>query len=133
MRKVGENVQVIWGATFDDELEDRVKITLIATGYDVSDIPGMPASVIKNKKRLETTPDKIEVFSELKPKENQPESKEKIIENAVNSYYGKSIPDEKPIEEPELDLPVVNLEDLENDQTLKYIEKFPSWKRKKGK
>jgi cell division protein FtsZ len=31
MRKVGENVQVIWGATFDDELEDRVKITLIAT------------------------------------------------------------------------------------------------------
>jgi len=133
MRKVGENVQVIWGATFDDELEDRVKITLIATGYDVSDIPGMPASVIKNKKRLETTTDKIEVFSELKPKEDQPESKEKIIENAVNSYYGKSIPDEKPIEEPELDLPVVNLEDLENDQTLKYIEKFPSWKRKKGK
>ncbi len=61
MRKVGENVQVIWGATFDDELEDRVKITLIATGYDVSDIPGMPASVIKNKKRLETTPDQIEV------------------------------------------------------------------------
>jgi len=30
-------------------------------------------------------------------------------------------------------LPVVNLEDLENDQTLKHIEKIPAWKRKHGK
>lgn len=132
MRKVGENIQVIWGATFDDELEDRVKITLIATGYDVSDIPGMPATAIKSTKKLESNAEKIDVSSELKPKEAQPESKEKNIENAVNSYYGKSIPDVKPKQEPEpeLDLPVVNLDDLENDQTLKNIEKIPAWKRK---
>ncbi|MBP9017021.1 MAG: cell division protein FtsZ [Paludibacteraceae bacterium] len=135
MRKVGENVQVIWGATFDDELEDRVKITLIATGYDVSDIPGMPSSVIKNTKKLEINAEKIDTFSELKSKEDQPENKEKIIENAVNSYYGKSVPDAKPKQEPEpeLDLPVVNLDDLENDQTLKTIERIPTWKRKQGK
>ncbi|MBP7151313.1 MAG: cell division protein FtsZ [Paludibacteraceae bacterium] len=135
MRKVGENVQVIWGATFDDELEDRVKITLIATGYDVSDIPGMPSSVIKNTKKLESNAEKIDTFSELKSKEDQPENKEKIIENAVNSYYGKSVPDAKPKQEPEpeLDLPVVNLDDLENDQTLKTIERIPTWKRKQGK
>jgi cell division protein FtsZ len=135
MRKVGENVQVIWGATFDDELEDRVKITLIATGYDVSDIPGMPSSVIKNTKKLEINAEKIDTFSELKSKEDQPENKEKIIENAVNSYYGKSVPDAKPKQEPEpeLDLPVVNLDDLENDQTLKTIERIPTWKRKHGK
>ena len=34
MAKVGEDVTVIWGASFDDELGDDVKITLIATGFD---------------------------------------------------------------------------------------------------
>ena len=47
MSKVGENVEVIWSAGFDDELKDNVKITLIATGFDVSDIPGMPANIAK--------------------------------------------------------------------------------------
>jgi hypothetical protein len=51
MNKVGDNVQVIWGATFDDTLGDSVKITIIATGYDVSDIPGMPSSALKEHKQ----------------------------------------------------------------------------------
>ena len=39
MNKVGDDVQVIWVATFDDDLDEDVKITIIATGYDVSGIP----------------------------------------------------------------------------------------------
>ena len=48
MSKVGPNVQVIWGASFDEELKDKVKITLIATGFEVSDIPGMPLTIAKS-------------------------------------------------------------------------------------
>ena len=36
---VGEDVEVQWGATYDDSLGEDVRITLIATGYDISDIP----------------------------------------------------------------------------------------------
>ena len=42
MEEVGDEVQVIWGQTFDDNLGENVKITLIATGFDVDKIPGMP-------------------------------------------------------------------------------------------
>jgi len=54
MAKVGDNIQVIWGATFDDSLEENVKITLIATGYGVSDIPGMPVNAVKEIKNTQT-------------------------------------------------------------------------------
>ena len=37
--RVGEDVEVQWGATYDDTLGEDVRITLIATGYDIDDIP----------------------------------------------------------------------------------------------
>ena len=33
MDKMGEDIEVIWGVTFDEDLGDDVKITLIATGF----------------------------------------------------------------------------------------------------
>lgn len=38
METVGPDVEVIWGVCFDNDLEDEVKITLIATGFGVNDI-----------------------------------------------------------------------------------------------
>jgi cell division protein FtsZ len=38
MEMVGDQAEVIWGISFDNDLEEEVKITLIATGFDVSDI-----------------------------------------------------------------------------------------------
>ncbi len=39
--QVGEDVEVKWGASYDDELGDEVRVTVIATGYSVSNIPGI--------------------------------------------------------------------------------------------
>ena len=39
MDKVGSDVEVQWGATYDDSMGEEVRVTLIATGYDISDIP----------------------------------------------------------------------------------------------
>lgn len=39
VEKVGETVEVQWGLSIDDELGEDVRITIIATGYEVSDIP----------------------------------------------------------------------------------------------
>ncbi|MBR1630359.1 MAG: cell division protein FtsZ [Paludibacteraceae bacterium] len=36
-----DEMDLIWGATLDDSLGDQLKITLIATGFNLSDIPGM--------------------------------------------------------------------------------------------
>lgn len=44
---VGEDVEVQWGVSIDETLDDKVRVTLIATGYDVSDIPGLNDAVGK--------------------------------------------------------------------------------------
>lgn len=39
VREVGSDVEVQWGASIDETLGEDVRVTIIATGYDVSDIP----------------------------------------------------------------------------------------------
>lgn len=137
MSKVGEDVQVIWGATFDDTLGDNVKITLIATGFDVSDIPGMPAGKTLPKKNPQTPPVKPtipftindQVVEEEPEKEVKPD-KEEVVKKAMGEYYGKSVEPELPIEE---ELPTITLEDLEDESKRDDIENIPAWKRMMGK
>ncbi|MDD2995422.1 MAG: cell division protein FtsZ [Bacteroidia bacterium] len=144
MNKVGDNVQVIWGATFDDSLGDNVKITIIATGYDVSDIPGMPASAVKNIAKSAPAPqpktniiqDVASAIQNLIPEKAEPEEKteeEDEIKKAMNQYYGKKQPEvmepQLPLDE-EDDLPVISLDDLEDDNELKKLENTPAWFRK---
>ena len=139
MSKVGDNVQVIWGATFDDTLKENVKITLIATGFDVSDIPGMPASattkVNEHKPIHSVESAKIhkinaaEVQPELNLSVEQAEEvvKKAVTEKAIEQYYGKT-PQVEP--EPEPELPTFTLEDFEDESTMKSVENIPAWKRK---
>lgn len=39
VKTVGSDVEVQWGASIDDTLGEDVRVTIIATGYEVSDIP----------------------------------------------------------------------------------------------
>jgi len=144
MNKAGENVQVIWGATFDDSLGDSVKITIIATGYKVSDIPGMPAGAVAGKPKQSqqqtiqnpvTTEHVVTQQHHHAPVEKTEKVKVELpedeIEKAMNKYYGKPI-----IADPEPELPIepdlktFTLDDLEDESTLKSVENIPAWKRR---
>ena len=143
MNKVGDNVQVIWGATFDDSLGDNVKITIIATGYDVSDIPGMPTKLAKEVQKTQThtsgsviqnvvTAIHTSLNAEKTEKEER-EITEDEMRKAMDQYYGKqqaakAIPEPEP--EPELELQTFTLEELEDESTLKSVENIPAWKRR---
>lgn len=144
MNKVGDNVQVIWGATFDDSLGDSVKITIIATGYDVSDIPGMPTSAIKNNTKNTPAPQPknnviqdvasaMQILASEKVETEEKHEEEDEIKKAMNQYYGKKQPEvmepQLPLDE-EDDLPVISLDDLEDDNELKKLENIPAWMRK---
>ena len=138
MKKVGENIQVIWGATFDDSLGESVKITIIATGYDVSDIPGMPSTAVKaNNKASAPTPQTQPVYhSQPTPQPQQvtePEkpaadvNREAEIQKAMEQYYGKNIKQEQePLAQPN----VIMLDDLDDEDTLRNVEDIPAWKRR---
>jgi cell division protein FtsZ len=144
MNKVGDNVQVIWGATFDDSLEDRVKITIIATGYDVSDIPGMPNDAMRQKKiasqanvskssTLEDVKTAIQNISSNKVEKTAAKTvideEKDDIKKAMDQYYGKksdAVVDTNVEEE----LTVFSLDDFEDESKLKKAESIPAWRRK---
>ncbi len=152
MNKVGENVQVIWGATFDDSLGDNVKITIIATGYGVSDIPGMPASAIKTLQKNEQQNETNALQSVVNAFQSFKAEKEEVVdpmEKAIEEYYGESkktspkteiqfdednieveVELDEPVKKEEEEMSVFTLDDLENDNKLKKVENIPAWKRK---
>ena len=41
VEEVGDEVEVQWGVSLDDSLGEAVRVTIIATGYAVSDIPSL--------------------------------------------------------------------------------------------
>lgn len=41
VKEVGDDVEVQWGASLDETLGEDVRVTIIATGYEVSDIPSL--------------------------------------------------------------------------------------------
>lgn len=95
MNKVGENVQVIWGATFDDSLGDNVKITIIATGYGVGDIPGMPINAVKNLRKQVSQSENgnvlqnvVSAFQSFGSDKAEKEEVIDPIQMAMDEYYG---------------------------------------------
>jgi cell division protein FtsZ len=152
MAELGEDVTVIWGANFDDSLGDEVKITLIATGFDIKDIPGMPSSVLeKYNVREEGTQTGDEVKSDAALPDDDEEKNKKSVDadmsKAMDELYGTAIkmtrtekaPKEKEVvveekvlvEDVEDDtLPTIDIFDLDNEEMLKQVEEIPAWKRK---
>lgn len=110
MNTVGENVEVIWGATFDDSLGEQVKITLIATGFDLDNIPGMSMCLSNEKKPVENT------SQQANSEEDKEPNSEAEMHAMMKAMYGKTQSHHEPtpseILEPEED----SLEDeLEED------------------
>ena len=46
VREVGDDVEVQWGAALDEDLGESVRVTIIATGYEVSDIPSLEKKTV---------------------------------------------------------------------------------------
>jgi cell division protein FtsZ len=149
MASIGDEIQVIWGATFDDTLGENVKITLIATGYQVTDIPGMPASVVKRIKNREKEHPVVDMDGEVL---SIPQEEEVIetpagpdIEKSIREYYPETktavptkpaSPELFPVEEPEVlkvsdaNVVTISIDDIDDDETIRKAENIPAWKRR---
>ena len=45
---LNRGIEVIWGLATDESLDEDVKITILATGFGVSNIPGMNTTIQVN-------------------------------------------------------------------------------------
>ncbi|MDD4428167.1 MAG: cell division protein FtsZ [Paludibacter sp.] len=143
MASIGDDIQVIWGAAFDDSLGENVKITLIATGYDVSDIPGMPASAKKNTHqqtalKMVTLDGDGEITEESEVEEPE-EPTRPDIDKSISTYYPSAREKERPVQpelpieiDDDLEMITLDVEDLDDEEVLEKAENIPTWKRKLG-
>lgn len=78
---IGEDVEVQWGASLDETMEDKVRVTIIATGFEVSNIPGLDDAVGKK-----TVEEAIEIHYAPSPEASQEKAEpaattEKLLED----------------------------------------------------
>ena len=120
MSRCDGNVDVIWGASVDDSLGDDVKITLLATGFGVSDLP--VASTFRQQKAKAAAEAGGIVSDEVNEDEEEKRRTEFILKT-----YGTDITttQAKPYY-------IFNLEDLDNDALIEKVEQNPAYNRDKA-
>ena len=120
MSKFREGVEVIWGVAVDNSLDTKVKITVLATGFGVEDVPGMDT--------LHEARSQEEEERQLQLEEEKEKNKERI-----RKAYGESAGIGKKSLRSRRHIYIFNTEDLDNDDTIAMIEESPTYTRDKTK
>lgn len=125
---VGDEVEVKWGASYDETLGDEVRVTVIATGYQVSDIPGIeqceepqPVVVEVEKKSIE---DAMKHFysNDSQPEEESPKAEETPVEEPVQ----EEVPAEKPAEDVAEEEPSEEAAETPEEEVIEDLEAEPA-------
>ena len=119
---MSKDIEVIWGLATDDSLDEEVKITILATGFGVSNIPGMSNTTIKVDKTPEEKP--LETPEEREQREQQ-EAKDKDM---ISKYYGGTDLAAKRT----IHAFVLEGDDLFNDDLIDALDASPTYQRQKN-
>ena len=114
MSKFDKNVETKWGLYIDESLENKVKFTILATGFGIRDVPGIVERQTEvDRKTLE-----------------EQEEKEQILDDRRRDYYGMSIQSNiRRKRRP--NTYTFSQEDLDNDDIISMVETTPTYKRTK--
>ncbi len=119
------DVDVIWGIGFDDTLDDKVKITVLAAGFgqsalDIDARKQHAASKAAERKASESVKSGDIVFSEPAP-QRQPLAAQSSGENRLGQMYGSKIDEIKRIKNAAR-YAVLTPEQLDDDAVLEVVE-----------
>ncbi|MBP3829337.1 MAG: cell division protein FtsZ [Bacteroidaceae bacterium] len=111
-----DTVEVKWGLGTDDSLGTKVKITLLASGFGLQNVPMMNEQ-LNNKFTREEEDERIRM------EEEQEERRDRRV-----NYYGGD--DNKPIK-PRRQIFIFSERDVDNDDVISMVESTPTVDRKK--
>lgn len=122
MKRFGPEIEVIWGTATDPNLDKEIKITLLAAGFGMENIPGIEEHI------FEYTEEEIRIEEERIMKE---EDEKRRINRMIEEHYGKdgvktldtkaTFFTPKPI--------ILTTEELDNDRIVEALENTPVFKR----
>lgn len=115
MDKFGSNFEIKWGLALDPTLGEKVKVTILATGFRVNDIDGMGNRITTKQTQDELA--RIAAEEEKHAKEQE----------RMEHYYGNSGNNPQYKARPQIFL--FNPEDLDNEDVILAVENTPTSKR----
>ena len=119
MNRFNRDFETKFGIAIDDTLGDKVKITLLATGFGVQDIHVKEMDERMNKRTIE---------EEKRKAEEEEKEEERRVRR--EGFYGKDS-SAKIRRKPRLNISLFTLEDLDNDNVISMVETVPTFQRSK--
>ncbi|NDW18167.1 cell division protein FtsZ [Dysgonomonas sp. 216] len=123
MKLFGNEVEVIWGTATEEGLkDDKIKITLLATGFGMSSIPGIDDSLLDDLTEEEARQEEERLHRE--------EDEKRRINAMIEEHYGKE--NMKEMSLPTFFTPkpyILSEDDLDDDKVIEALEKTPMMKR----
>ena len=105
-----EDIELIWGYSKDHNLEEgAVKVTVLATGFGMKDIPGMEPVIKKEQEREE------QISREEQEKRDQENKK---LDQMLGVFY-----------KPEYKVYIFKGDEMYNDEFLEALDNSPTYKR----
>ncbi len=120
MSKFSREIEVIWGAALEDDLTDEVKITLLATGFSITSVPG-----IEEHRLVESQAEELERKIREDARKEQEEQDRQLIEK----YYGKKGLKDLLTTSYRIEPIVLTTEELDDDKILEAMERIAVFKR----
>lgn len=114
-----DTVEVKWGLGTDDALGKKVKITLLASGFGLQNVPGLDESHSSRAERL--TREQEEEQRRLEEEKENNDDRRRI-------YYTE---DENRPQKPRRQIFIFAEKDLDNDDVISMVESTPTAERKK--
>ena len=108
MGKFGDEFEIKWGLAIDPELGDKVKVTILATGFGIENVDMMPEHLNEREKQS---------LIDAKRQDDQ----DRIAE--VYGEKGKQVSKRRP------QLFLFKQEDLDNEDIILAVEETPTYKR----
>jgi cell division protein FtsZ len=113
MGRFREDVETKWGLSVDPDLGKKVKITILATGFGITNVPGMQEKLDNEDQ------DRLMQLAE----------KEEENDDRRRKFYGTSEKTGGNKKRPKVYL--FSLDDLDNDEIISKVELTPTYKRTK--
>lgn len=120
MSKFSREIEVIWGAALEENLADEVKITLLATGFSIANIPG-----------IEENSEPGYPFEEFdrKVREEARKEKEEQDRQLIEKYYGKKGLKDLLTINYQIEPIVLTTDELDDDKIVEAMERIAVFKR----
>jgi cell division protein FtsZ len=118
--RFGDSYELIWGTAIDDTLGEKIKFTVLATGFGLDDIPEIKTKHSHEMRRM--TEEDIREEDELREIARKKEER-------IEQYYGKGTAKKQVYSVSRANIVLLTMEESDDDRIISLLEDHPTYNR----